>query len=224
MATEVNVESPTQAGAVEVIREVPVPVRATGDPQVLGWLVFVVGSTCLGLELVGYVNQGALGAPLAIIFGATAIGLMVAAVWAAYLGQTFVAGAFGVFSGFWISYTALVLGLTHNWFGIAALAKTDASVVKNTVLAFILAWAITIAFLTVATIRLPLAYTVDVALVDAALWILFVANSGSDPTGLTKLAGAVVFSFAALGAYIWLSAADQSLGGPGYPLGRPMRQ
>jgi len=224
LATEVSVENSTQAGAVEVIREVPVPVRATGDPQVLGWLVFVVGSTCLGLELVGFVNQGALGAPLAIIFGATAFGLMVSAVWAAYLGQSFVAGAFGVFCGFWISYTGLVLGLTHNWFGIAALTKTDSGVVKGTVLAFLLAWGITFAILTLATIRLPLAYTVDTALVDAAVWILFIANNGDDPTGLTKLAGVVVFTFAALGAYIWLSAADQSLGGPGYPLGRPMRQ
>jgi succinate-acetate transporter protein len=203
---------------------VPVPVKATGDPQVLGWLVFVVGSTCLGLQLVGYVNQGALGAPLAIIFGATAVGLMVSAIWAAYLGQTFVAGAFGVFCGFWISYLALVLGLTHNWFGIAALAKTDAGVVGDTVLAFLLAWAITMALLTLATIRLPLAYTVDVALVDAALWVLFIANNGDDPSGLTKLAGVIVFVFAALGAYIWLSAADQSLGGPGYPLGSPLRQ
>jgi succinate-acetate transporter protein len=223
LATEVSLQS-SQAGAVEVIKEVAVPTKATGDPQVLGWLVFVVGSTCLGLELVGFVNQGALGAPLAIIFGATAFGLMVSAVWAAYLGQTFVAGAFGVFCGFWISYTALVLGLTHNWFGIAALAKTDAAVVGDTVKAFLLAWAITMALLTLATIRLPLAYTVDVALVDAALWILYVANSGSDPTGLTKVAGVVVFVFAALGAYIWLSAADQSLGGPGYPLGNPIRQ
>ena len=223
MATEVNVQSATQPGSVEVIREVPVPVRVSGDPQVLGWLVFVVGSTCLGLQLVGFVNQGALGAPLAIIFGATAFGLLVSAVWAAYLGQTFVAGAFGVFCGFWISYTALVLGLTHNWFGIAALTKTDSGVVKDTVLAFLLAWAITMALLTLATIRLPLAYTIDVALVDAALWILFIANSGSDPSGLTKVAGVVVFTFAALGAYIWLSAADQSLGGPGYPLGKPIR-
>ena len=89
---------------------------------------------------------------------------------------------------------------------------------KGTVLAFLLAWAITMAILTLATARLPLAYTVDVALVDAALWILFIANNGDDPTGLTKLAGVVVFVFATLGAYIWLSAADRSVGGPGYPL------
>jgi uncharacterized protein len=223
LATEVGVQS-SQQGAVEVIREVPVPTKPAGDPQVLGWLVFVVGSTCLGLQLVGYVNQGALGAPLAIIFGATAFGLLVSTVWAAYLGQTFVAGAFGVFCGFWISYTMLVFGALHGWLGLAAVAKTDAGVVGDTVKAFLLAWAITMAILTLATVRLPLAYTVDVALVDAALWILYVANSGSDPSGLTKVAGVVVFTFAAIGAYIWLSAADQSLGGPGYPLGSPLRK
>jgi succinate-acetate transporter protein len=220
LATEVNVE---QAGAVEVIREVPVPTKATGDPQVFGWLVFVVGSTCLGLELVGFVNQGALGAPIPIIAGATAFGLLVSTVWAAYVGQTYVAAAFGVFCGFWISYTVLVLGALNNWLGLTALAATDKGVVGDTVKAFLLAWAITMALLTLSTLRLPMAYTIDVALVDAALWILFIANSGDDPTGLTKVAGAVVFTFAALGAYIWLSAADQSLGGPGYPLGKPIR-
>jgi succinate-acetate transporter protein len=225
VATEVGVaSSATAAGGVEIIREVAVPTKPTGDPQVLGWLVFVVGSTCLGLQLVGFVNQGALGAPLAIIFGATAFGLMVSAVWAAYVGQTYVAAAFGVFCGFWISYTALVLGLLNNWFGIAAVGKTDAGVVPDTVKAFLLAWAITMLLLTISTARLPLAYTVDVALVDAALWILFIAYSGSDPSGLIKVAGVVVFAFAALGAYIWLSAADQSLGGPGYPLGSPIRK
>jgi uncharacterized protein len=202
---------------------VPVPVKATGDPQILGWLVFVVGSTCLGLQLVGYVNQGALGAPIAIIAGTTAVGLLVSTLWAAYLGQTFVAGAFGIFCGFWMSYTILVFGALHGWLGLAALAKTDAGVVGDTVKAFLLAWAITFAILTLATMRLPLAYTVDVGLVDAAVWILFIANSGSDPSGLTKVAGVVVFTFAALGAYIWLSTADQSLGGPGYPLGKPLR-
>jgi succinate-acetate transporter protein len=222
--TEVSLESSRQGAPVEVIKEVPVPTKATGDPQVLGWLVFVVGSTCLGLELVGFVNQGALGAPIPIIAGATAFGLMVSAIWAAYLGQTYVAAAFGVFCGFWISYTVLVFGALHGWLGLGALAATDAGVVGDTVKAFLLAWAITMALLTLSTLRLPMAYTVDVALVDAALWILFIANSGDDPTGLTKLAGFVVFTFAALGAYIWLSAADQSLGGPGYPLGSPLRK
>jgi uncharacterized protein len=208
-------EATAQAGG-RVIQEVPVPVRATGDPQVLGWLVFVVGSVCLGLQLVGYVPAAVLGAPLAIILGATALGLLVSAIWAAYLGQTFVAGAFGGFAGFWFSYTALVLGLQHNWFLIPAEAVTD------TVVAFLIAWAVVIFLLTVATVRLPSVYTLDVALVDAALVILIFANQGGS-AALTKLAGLVVFAFAAIGAYIWLSAASTSLGGPGYPLGRPLK-
>jgi hypothetical protein len=222
--TEVSLESSRQSAPVEVIKEVAVPTKPAGDPQVFGWLVFVVGSTCLGLELVGFVNQGALGAPIPIIAGATAFGLLVSAVWAAYVGQTYVAAAFGVFCGFWISYTLLVLGALNGWLGLAAVAKTDAGVVGDTVKAFLLAWAVTMALLTLSTLRLPMAYTIDVALVDAALWILFIANSGDDPSGLTKLAGGVVFAFAAIGAYIWLSAADQSLGGPGYPLGSPLRK
>jgi uncharacterized protein len=39
-------------------------------------------------------------------------------VWSAFLGQTMVAGVFGLFCGFWLSYAALVLGLNHNWFAI----------------------------------------------------------------------------------------------------------
>lgn len=213
------VETEAQQGlsGVEVIREVPVAARATGDPQVLGWLVFVVGSTCLGLQLVGFVPQATLGAPLAIIFGATALGLLISSVWAAYLGQTFVAGAFGVFCGFWVSYTTLVVGLQHNWFLVPAEA------VQDTVVAFLIAWAVTMFFLTLATVRLPAAYTIDVGLVDAALIILVFANQNGS-TGLTKLAGLVVFLFAALGAYIWMSSADVSLGGPGYKLGSPLRK
>ncbi|MGH9036081.1 MAG: GPR1/FUN34/YaaH family transporter [Acidimicrobiia bacterium] len=213
MAVESGVAS---ENAVEVIREVAVPVRATGDPQVFGWLAFVVGSTCLGLSLVGFVPAGTLGAPLAIIFGCTALALVISTIWAANLGQSYVAGAFGIFSTFWVSYTGLVLGLTHGWFAIAPEA------VGKTVLAFLAAWAVGIGLLTLSSVRLPVAYTIDIALVDLALIVLYFANDSAS-AGLTKLGGYIVLSFAALGAYIWLSVADQSLGGPGYPMGKPLR-
>ena len=45
---------------------------------------------------------------------------MIAAVWAAALGQTLVACIFGLFAGFWLSYAVLVLGLNHDWFAIPA--------------------------------------------------------------------------------------------------------
>jgi GPR1/FUN34/yaaH family. len=88
--------------------------------------------------------------------------------------------------------------------------------------AFLIAWAVGIALLTLSSVRLPSLYTLDIALVDLALIVLLFANN-SGSAGLTKLGGYVVLTFAAIGAYIWLSVADQSLGGPGYPVGKPMR-
>lgn len=213
MAVESGVAS---ENAVEVIREVAVPVKNPGDPQVFGWLAFVIGSTCLGLSLVGFVPAGTLGAPLAVIFGCTALALLITTIWAANLGQSYVAGAFGIFCTFWVSYTGLVLGLTHGWFAIPPEA------VGKTVLAFLLAWAVGIGLLTLSSVRLPALYTLDIALVDLALIVLYFANDSAS-AGLTKLGGYIVLSFAALGAYIWLSVADQSLGGPGYPMGKPLR-
>lgn len=198
------------------VHEGPVVAHATGDPQVIGWLAFVVGSTCLGLQLIGYVPADVLGAPLAIIFGASALGLLVSTIWAAYLGQTFVAGAFATVTGFLVSYTTLVVGLQHNWFLIPQ------SAVLDTVMSFLIAWAIAVFLLTLGTLRLPWAYTATAALVDLALVVLAFANqNGSD--ALTKVGGALTFAFAGFAAYIWMSVADQSLGGQGYPLGRPLR-
>jgi succinate-acetate transporter protein len=204
------------AGA-EAIREVPVVSRATGDPQMLGLPSFVVGSIALGLQLVGFVDAAVLGAPLGIIIAATGLGLLVSAGWAAYLGQTFVAGVLGIFAGFWLSYSALVLGLQHNWFLIPEEAITDV------VVGFLISWAVIIGLLTLASIRLPSVYTITFALIVVALVVLIFANENAS-TGLTNLAGWIVFAFAALGAYIWLAIADASLGGGGYPLGRPLRQ
>src|SRR6185312_13695594 len=93
-----------------------------GDPAMLGLSRFIVGSVALGLGLVGVVPVGVLGAPLAIILAATALGLLLAAIWAAAVGQSAVAAVFGIFGTFWLSYGMLVLGLDHNWFAIAATA------------------------------------------------------------------------------------------------------
>jgi len=64
-------------------------------------------------------------------------------------------------------------------------------------------------------------FGVVIGLALALIILIFANQNGS--TSLTKLGGAVVFMFAALGAYIWLSVADQSLGGSGYPMGRALR-
>ena len=93
-----------------------------GDPAMLGLGVFIAGSVALGLAIVGVVPAGVLGAPLAIILAATALGLLMATVWAAAVGQSAVAAVFGIFGTFWLSYAVLVLGLDHAWFAITVSA------------------------------------------------------------------------------------------------------
>jgi uncharacterized protein len=157
----------------EVVEEVTVAeVAATGplagDPAILGLPSFIVGSVALGLALVGVTPATAVGAPLAIILAATAAGLTIAAIWAAAIGASAVAGIFGIFAGFWLSYAVLVVGLLHNWFGIGLTAVVDTEKL------FLITWLIIIVMLTLATLRLPLAFTAVFVLIDVALLLLFI--------------------------------------------------
>jgi uncharacterized protein len=192
-----------------------------GDPSMLGLGSFIAGSVALGLALVGVVPFGVLGAPLAIILAATALGLLMATVWAAVVGQSAVAAVFGIFGTFWLSYAALVLGLDHNWFAIAATA------VLPTVKLFLLTWFVIIVMLTLATLRLPSAFTAVFLLVDAALIILYLAFDQASAAGVPSLhliraGGWVVLVFAALGAYLFFSAGSAGTGGKALPLGPPV--
>jgi uncharacterized protein len=184
------------------------------DPGILGLPIFAAGSVALGLALVGYVPAAAVGSALPIIFAGTGLGLVVATVWSASLGQT-VAGVFGLFAGFWLSYAALVLGLNHNWFAIPA------PNVERSIALFLITWAVVMLALTVASVRLPLAYTLVFGLVVIALVLLIFGTLNADTT-LNKAAGYVVLAFGTLGLYLFLSAASVSTGGHAYPLGRPL--
>src|SRR5258708_40002914 len=82
-----------------------------GNPAMLGLPSFIAGSVALGLGLAGAVPAGVLGAPLAIILAATAVGLLLAAIWSAAIGQTAVAGLFGPFRPLWPGYGVVVAGL-----------------------------------------------------------------------------------------------------------------
>ena len=204
----------------EVVEELTVAEVAAvgplaGDPATLGLPSFVVGSIALGLTLVGVVPATAVGAPLAIILAATAAGLFVAAIWAAAIGQSAVASIFGIFAGFWLSYAVLVIGLLHSWFGITAPA------VVATEKLFLLSWLIIIVMLTLATLRLPLAFTAVFALIDVALLLLFI-NTIHASTGLSKTAGYVVLAFAAIGIYLFFGSGSVATGGKPLPLGRPI--
>jgi len=187
----------------------------------LGLGSFIVGSVALGLALVGVVPAGVLGAPLAIILAATALGLLLGAIWAAAVGQSAVAAIFGIFGTFWLSYAVLVLGLDHNWFAITLTA------VLATVKLFLIAWLVAIVMLTLATLRLPLSFSVLFVLVDLALLLLLLgyesaSAAGVPSSGLIKTAGYVVLVFSALGVYLFFDAASAGTGGKALPLGKPL--
>lgn len=210
--------SQTRTGG-DAVAAAPAPAPApapAGDPSVLGLPTFVVGSLALGLALVGYLPTPAGGGVLPIVLAATGLGLAIATVWAAALAQTVVAGIFGIFAGFWWSYAALVLGLDHKWF---AIPTADVSKVVGT---FLLCWTILVAVLTVATLRLPAAFSVLLALVTVAL-ALVTAGTLAPQVGLVKAGGVVVLVFAALGVYLFASATAAALGGTAFNLGRPLQ-
>jgi succinate-acetate transporter protein len=192
-----------------------------GDPSIFGLGSFIAGSVALGLGLVGVVPAGVLGAPLAVILAATAVGLLMSTIWAAAVGQSAVAAVFGIFGTFWLSYAVLVLGLDHNWFVIAPTAVVD------TVRLFLLTWLIIIVMLTVSTLRLPAAFTAVFVLVDLALLFLLLAWENTSPlgapsSGLIKAGGWIVLIFAAVGAYLFYGAAQAGTGGKSLPLGPPL--
>src|SRR5579863_2330763 len=214
-------ESGVPAPAAAQAAAEPVVGPMAGDPSILGLGCFIVGSVALGLSLVGVVPAGVLGAPLAIILSAAALGVLMAAIWCAALGQSAVAAVFGIFGTFWLSYAVLVLALDHNWFAIPATAAVDK------VRLLLLTWLIIIVMLTLSTLRLPSAFTAVFALVDLALLLLLLAfadasAAGVPSSGLLKTGGYVVLVFAAVGVYLFFSASAAGTGGKPLPLGSPL--
>jgi hypothetical protein len=196
------------AGAVAA----PEPPPPTGDPLLIGLPCFIVGSIALGLVLVGYVSAAAVGASLPIILAATGFGLAIAAIWSAALNQSAVASVFAIFAGFWWSYAVLVLGLTHNWFAIGA---ADA---VHTQGLFLICWLAVVVMLTLATLRLPGAFTLLFALIDVALALVLIGTLQGSASVL-KIGGIVVFAFAIVGIYLFFGSAAAATGGRALPLG-----
>lgn len=192
-----------------------------GDPLMLALPVFIVGSVALGMVFVGFVSPNGgfdpfgVGASLPIILAATAAGLFLATIWAMAVGQSAVALVSGVFAGFWLSYAFLLLGLMHGWFGIGLLT------VRSTYELFLTAWIVIFSMLTLATLRLALAFSVLFFLVDVAVIFALVAVANTS-TNWLKAAGAVVLLFATVGIFIFFGSASVATGGKALPLGRPL--
>jgi succinate-acetate transporter protein len=189
------------------------PVTREGNPGLLALPLVIAGGFGLGLTNTGIVDVAAAAVP--ILLSATAVGLLLATVWAAVLSQNVNATVYGVFFGFYASYAALSLGLTNDWFGIGA-----ADVGKTTAL-WLGSWLLTIGLLTVLVLRLPWTYPLLLAIVDVALVLLLVGNLTGSPAA-TQAGGWFVFAFVALVGYYYVAALWEETGGRSLPLGRPL--
>lgn len=180
---------------------------AVGNPAVLGMPAFVVGVLTIGLFLVGFQPNGASGAVLVNLISVGFVGLLIATVWAVRAGAGAVAAIFGLLAGFFLSFALLTLGLGGGLGGGAGANVT-----------YFLVWTIAAAVLTLATLRLPLAYTVTLALLTLAfLFLLLFHWIGGD---LWKtLAGITLLVTSLVGVYIFLSVASVESGGRGLGLG-----
>lgn len=215
-------DSPATLGRHETPEPVPaapteVIVGAGGNPLILGLPIFAVGALALGMVLIGFMPATALGAIVPIVLFATGLYLAVVTVWAAVLGQTMVAGITGTFSGFWLSLAGLLLGLQHNWYGIAA---ADAAKTQEL---FFIAWGCLFVFLLVPCLRLPAVYPAVVGLVVAACAIA-AASAHLGNANLLKVSGYIILVLAFLGFYAFVNVGLTAMGAkrPFPPLGRPL--
>ncbi|MBA2552284.1 MAG: hypothetical protein H0V10_01015 [Geodermatophilaceae bacterium] len=185
-----------------------------GDPSLLGLIMFVPGGVSLGLALTGYTTGVAatgLNSGVTVFLFVTALGQIIATIWALAIGQSAVAGIFGIFFGFWLSLGIQLTALTHNWFGVGATDK----VLQTYLIAFIVVFAV----LTLATLRLPAAFTAIFGLVVVALALVLYGVSQASEVSL-NIAGYVVFVFTAIVIYVLAGALSIATGGAAFNLGK----
>lgn len=175
---------------------------------------FVVGAVALGMVLIGVVPATAVGASMPIILAAAA-GMFLATIWAARIGQNAAAGISGVVGGFFLSYALLVLGLTHNWYGIPLTAIADTQKV------FVISWIVIVTMLVLASLRLPTIFLALLLLVDVSL-VLDLLRIIQSSANLTKASGWALMAVAALVVYLFVGSASHATGGKELPMGPPI--
>ena len=179
------------------VQTAPTTTAPAGNPAPLGLATFLPGALSLGLWLVGYLPAADLGAIAPAVLMSSGLFLLVAAVWATRLAANAVACIFATFSAFWLSLGVLVAAVTNGWFSLTAKSAPLPT--------FLLAWLIVFVILTLATLRLPLAFTAGFVFVDVAVALVLI-NALSGAAIFAILGGIAVFVFCAIFAYIWFDA------------------
>ncbi|HEV7653855.1 MAG TPA: GPR1/FUN34/YaaH family transporter [Mycobacteriales bacterium] len=189
------------------------PAAPVANPALLGLITFLPSGLTLGLWFVGYLDTATLpGGMVPIMALSAGLFMLVATVWAGRVAANTVAAIFGVFSAFWLSFAALVAGLTSGWWGITAAG------VKSVQSTYLLSFLLVFVLLTAATLRLPMAFTVGFVLVDLTFLLAFLAVANTNAS-LFTWAGVTTFGFCAVFAYVLYDGFGQDLGAPAMPMG-----
>lgn len=193
---------------------------AAANPALVGVPTFVIGTVALGLYLVAFTGESAYAAVgmVPILFMCTGIGQLVACIWAVRTGAGPVAAIFAIFTGFWLSFALLVVGLGNDWFGATSTDTAAATAAQET---FLLTWLIGIVVLVLASLRLPAVFTLLFTLIAVALLIVLLGTAYGS-TVLLFIGGIVCFAFALVGVYIFLDAMGQATGAKAMPMGKPL--
>ena len=199
--------------ALPSVPEPPTTAQPEGNPGLIGLPLIIAGAAGLGFTNTGIVTAGAAAVP--ILLSATAIGLLITTIWSAALAQNVNATIYGTFFGFYGSFAALSLGLTHDWFGIP-----DSAVQQTTAL-WLGSWLLTIGILTVLVLRLPWTYPVLLLIVDIALLLLLIGSQSGSAVA-TQAGGWFVFGFVGFVIYFYVASLWPETGGKSLPLGRPL--
>jgi uncharacterized protein len=214
MATPSPIPGPQEPVRLVPKVEEPAPGPLAADPAMVALPSFVLGAVAFGMVLIGVVPVTAVAASMALVLTA-AVGMFVATIWAARIGQTVPAAISGIVGSFFLSYALLVLGLTHNWYAIALGA------VPATQKIFTISWLVIVTMLILGTLRLPSIYTLLFTIIDVAL-LLNLLGIIQTSANLTKAAGWVVFAASAIVVYLFFSSASHATGGKELPLGPPI--
>jgi succinate-acetate transporter protein len=176
-----------------------------GEPLALGLMAFALGTLVVGMGLVGVFPASALGGVIPIVAGFCGIALFTASWWSLLLGESLLAATFGTVSGFFFSLALLLLGIFHNWYGVA---PADVPSVEEI---FYIVWCCFFLALFVPFLRLPAIYPLTVFLVVTLLALAASSVFAASPN-IQTAAGAATLATSFLLFWEWLNVTMTSVG------------
>ncbi len=218
-----SVESDTAGAHAAAAPPAPAAAAPAANPALMGLICFLPSGITLGLWFVGYLDTTALpGGMIPIVTFSAGLFLLLSAMVALRVGDSVTAAIFGVLSAFWTSFGVLLMALNNGWIIDAgtgeALSTEQVGSIQST---YLLSFTLVFVLLTLATLRLPLMFTIGFVLVDITFVLAYIGVTAGN-AGLFPIAGITTFAFCIVFAYILFDAFGQTLGGRAMSMGGPL--